>query len=1009
MRTCSYSKSLLYTAWNYCLYLRQTFLETSLQMKCSCILIETLSKKSSSIPMNLLVLLLFLFIPSSTTSILFQPPSVTLSSSRLSAYQISLPADLPSALPTNAPLIVSASTVKFTSFVDIPNLPSLTILAHTCTSSRQSSINIDISSDLPVPTPVSQAPPERTPSTPPQTISSGNVVILCQRLVNVSSVLVTSRGSIGRNGGRGGSGAAGLPTVKASKGRCSLRGSVFRKKCKIEGVNPGRKATNGEKGAKGGKGGKGGNGGNVDLFLPSSFSKDKVVIRNEGGKGGKGGAGGPGGVKGKFESRGSIIIECERGVFRCKSKGFLEGIRIFIDLPPKDGEAGDNGSDGDSGEKGKIRFLTNISNSDDIVSTGDISRFVRLLERHYTDLILAGSGNSVSEGVLRSVQSLTSGKTGSAFLATANVRATTFLARLQAGNSLFGAGLLTRVSPETLSDDLDRAIDLARDVNDELSDALSDVALANIVVAAASSTVSKANLEELEAAQRLRRNNREAAIRDLDRQIKVTGVRVRSAIARANSEASAKNGQVLALISAGVGLFGAAAGRDPFGAIQSTIEIGQIVSEIREDARSRCSSSNLLEFVEVDPETRNDFPNKVDFASDFSKIIGFGAVGTLQRSNIGLKATQLTSELSCVFDADLSTFSDVEASFNQFFLQAQTRVDILAEMIDIDISLNTIRVQNNGIDRQRRELNQLSTNINSASRASVYDVLVDLYESARFEVLLATARLSASYSNLVLRPLDDGLRSYGRRRLEANGGIQSDFLDLVQLRADTRGAFASAGLCFYGPGSLADVRFYSFELSNETHPDLFQQGLRTGSDGRIPITLSINTDCALFDGSDPPELGQKRNVPRRQCVPNLTRFNARLLSMAVEFVGGNRELLSKRAQALRSVGVDQIGQHSYRASAKKFVLFEVPPLAFPLDDIPLRDTSGKISFSPVCGQQAGSFGVQTLALSPLTCPSPFATYLFQFGDSSNRGIDRFLRSVRKIRIHAEISTNRDSC
>ena len=293
----------------------------------------------------------------------------------------------------------------------------------------------------------------------------------------------------------------------------------------------------------------------------------------------------------------------------------------------------------------------------------------------------------------------------------------------------------------------------------------------------------------------------------------------------------------------------------------------------------------------------------------------------------------------------------------------------------------------------------MQSNINSVSKADVFASLEAMYESARNEVLLLLYNLLASYERILLFPVDQDVVEFGAKRLRTNGVVApgGDFLDLAQLRFLIDDRFEDAQVCFnFG---TPDVRFFYFSITRENTPTFFLRPLETGPKNRRAFALDIAQDCGAFGRTFAPD--RLDNSTNDLCRPN-SQFNSRLLSLAVELVGGDESLLPEGRSFLTPI-ITQSGAQKYRKAPQEIVSFDSSPVTDPLKDVPVRTNVGETQpqFTDICSlalDRAAFLG------NPRTCSSPFSSYQLQLGSQEDPRVHPYLATVKEVRIHAKVGS-----
>ncbi|KAK1869877.1 hypothetical protein I4F81_012342 [Pyropia yezoensis] len=793
--------------------------------------------------------------------------------------------------------------------------------------------------------------------------------------------------------------------------------------------NQGRASGNGARGGTGGAGGAGGAGGRVVLVEASVNGPPLVVARIFGGAGGGGGAGGRGGS-------GGPNLPAFRKVTRCRCSGFLctrcRFTTTTITRPrTRSGSTGRRGPAGPAGAPGALVRQTPATVAATDVPRGDLRLWVGLLERFYVDLLLtlqgAPAASPASAATKAAAMEVTAAVERAApglpfpqrMMAATGARVQD--SRAEAGAGIFGRAALTRTSPGALADVLDDQYAYAQRVADTASRATAEANLLSVVTAAAAISLPAKNFQAIRRSLRDRRTLQVLAVDRIQEEIAVALAEAATRLSAAQAEAVELAGerqlnQFFSLLSAGAGLGGAVAGKDPFAAIQSVVEIQEVVREIVDEATaSGCSIGGLADLLNAgaDLDLRNNFPGVVDLSADLSLIQSVDTIAAIRSAALESKAAELTAQIACAFAADdFSTLPEVKAAFERLFINAQARVDLIDTILDIDVELAALTVEAASLTAQREELQRLIRGGQGAlARADAVEALQAQYEVARLGALEGLAATAASFKQVSLIDFGDVLAAFARRRLEANGvlPVAVDMLALDAARATLFRVFRRTAVCL---GELPDRRFFFFDVPvNPLNTSAVASGggpppvlLRSGAAVKFPFTLSFFGDCGAFGRTSPPTRNLPAGTTSNGCAPNRNRFNTRMVSMGVELLGGDDALLPPGRTAVAAF-VDQVGRQTFRRSFVDIVSYDAASLLVPLADAPLA-TGAPLALRPFCERRTSAVSFLD---TPRACPSPFSSYLLQLGRFPSAPLDSYLRTVQTVRVHALLSSSSSLC
>ncbi|PXF42530.1 hypothetical protein BWQ96_07747 [Gracilariopsis chorda] len=444
-------------------------------------------------------------------------------------------------------------------------------------------------------------------------------------------------------------------------------------------------------------------------------------------------------------------------------------------------------------------------------------------------------------------------------------------------------------------------------------------------------------------------------------------------------------------------------------------DVASHVSTVRDGfkkaAVAQCSFADLQALMRDAPDRVDKFPNLVVYDSDFAQIDDIGAVAELSKALVKVRASKLTAQFSCVLGDRLEDVPSVRVAFDNFFTLTTTRIDVLARMVDIDIELRQLKVREDGVLAQRDSLKRLRSSAGSLSaRGNALAALAVAFERARMRTVEVLDRLATSYENVALRSFQPLLNAFAKEQLSDNGvcGFQAakQYARLARLHADLRRSFQGAMQCT-AQREVPGVTYYSFDITAADSPEVFgidrrSGGLRTGADNRTAIMLDIAKHCAMYGGNHPPpRMLATPGAPPATCFPNKHTYNARMVSIAVELVGGDD---SKLPPGRRSVfaSISQAGPQTFHAKPGHFKSVQMKPLQFALGFIPLTKAAPPaIVYHTTCF--VGGAGLTSVSVdSPRVCPSPFSAYSLQLGYVHDERLKAYLATVQAIRIHTKL-------
>lgn len=424
------------------------------------------------------------------------------------------------------------------------------------------------------------------------------------------------------------------------------------------------------------------------------------------------------------------------------------------------------------------------------------------------------------------------------------------------------------------------------------------------------------------------------------------------------------------------------------------------------ESSSTCSFADIKALMQDAPDRIDKFPNLVVYEDDFSEIEDIGVVSDLSKAFVNIRATTLTSQFGCVLGEKLEDVPSIKSAFDNFFTLTETRINILSRMVDIDIELRKLKINEDGVLAQKASLQVLRTSVGTLSSSSAIAVLGVVFENARLRVLETIERLANSYEHIVLRDMEKVIKDYAKKQLSDNGLCGFDqsklYSTVLKLHVDLKYAYQVAHRCMTSR-EKPSTAYYSFDINEMDSPELFAGGLRPGKDNEIALNLDIEKNCAFFSGNSPPLRGMPaRPLPQSTCFPNRFTYNARMISIGVELVGGDETLLPPYAQSAFSI-IDQVGAQSFHSKPGTYKKLDMSPLQIGLGFLSLttKGSSSDIIYHTTCS--VGGGGLTSMDLdAPRVCPSPFSTYSLKIGHIRDTSLDPYLASVKAIRIHTQL-------
>lgn len=942
------------------------------------------------------------------------------------------------------PLDIFAVYFDISGHTNLVGIPQLRVFAHTCVLSS-SNVILSINAPYAARSLTGTAPTGAIPRRAPSGLNSGNIEILCNRITSSSPATIKfyMNGGTGRRGARGGPGRNGIDGRPGHRGRCK-RKTIFgiRYKCKKERGHAGVYSTNGTNGIRGGSGGYGGNGGNL-LITYKEMGTNSITFKsyNRMGRGGFGGSGGAAGRNGKYIPNLQYVTRCRS---KCRENLAWES-RPKLTTRQR-GPPGFRGRNGRNGRFIKRPFFVRSSSS---FSTDDFLRFAALVERYKNDIIIGQESCEEAMSIMDTVITIATYRRDVSLLQTMSKQASLSKKGVLIRKEIYGPATLSRAAPESIGKELSLELKYVKALKDQITSAELNSNVLSVLVTAAGISIPATNFNTLRTNLLLQRKTFQRAVEDIEARIEnALGVisfevedRVlakKDAAERAKKMALFK--AVRSIVNIGVGLVKLdvisifSSTEEIIGTIKNTKftyesikesfgKIGKLSKDFKEllssatDIQKKlktvkegfskaestgCSFDDLKRLLVDAPDRIDKFPNLVDFDSSFAKIVDIGVVTDLSKALLQTRSSALTAQFSCVLGESLGKIPALNSAFDNYFTLSTSRLEILGRMVDIDIEIQQLSVQEQGIKAQKERLLELQKDIRGRTKAAALAILSVTFEYARMRAIETIERLTSSYGNLLLRDMRGTVEAYAKNRLNENGVLSFDasaqYANLVKLELDLKKDFRSCT----DKRELPSHGFYSFDITPENSPELFFKKLRTGPNSRSSLVLDIHKNCAFYAGDIPPPRMLDNKDTRPACLPNLYTYNARMISISAELIGGDESLLPPGRSAVFAI-IDQVGLQTFHAKPNVFKSYDMAPLQLPIGFVSLKKGNvSDITYHSTCFLDVRGLGGVNVD-SPRVCPSPFSAYMLQIGHVEEPSLHPYLRTVKAIRIHTRLT------
>lgn len=967
------------------------------------------------------------FLPTAGARLLVETPDETDGAGwRISGYAVDLSdpevaSTAGRAAADSVDLTIHAVNVTFPSEADLSGIPFLRIFAHFCTGATAHLVvdGKDGTTTPPVPQPALRGRRGTQPAAAANGTSGAYVTLFCVTVDRGLRLTVRAEGGNGAPGGAGGAGGDGVNGTPSTEVRCTDRISGdFNVQCTIRPARMGALSTSGGRGGDGGAGGAAGDGGIVSLF--TAYRNWSPIVRTSAGQPGNGGEGGTGGAAGEhFDEWQGESSSCYCN-WRARRRGLTRR------PPVSAGSAGSAGPRGQVGKTGTVllwhHWTSNVAPDEPAYVTPDhVRTHAALLETYLIDASVA-AWDAAAEAlnvtaapavaVADSLATFVPAALPSPEAAPITSRAAMARARIASGAGYFGRGPSSREAPAAAAAALPPLLTYATDVARVITDATSVSALAGVLRRAADVTIPAVDYGALQSQLRSRRTLLVRGADSLAGDMKAAMGEATTGLVEAQEEKERKDALatvdlVLGVLISGAGVIGES---KAFGTVakstrdltakaireflKGTVDLKRFIQRVR--PRS-CTFEGILDILErgSDLATWTGFPATADWDTD---------VAAVEKSRLGSRAEELTAELECAFFTyRYRSQPRVNAAFRRFFIAAGARMDVIAQIVDIDVERKRLNIEQAGVAAQRSKLATLRNDIRSqTSLGPATRILRARYEAARSRALDGLAAAADAYRLASLSNYRSTVAAYARRRLMANG-VESATADATSLRRVANAlstAFRSRTRCM---GDELPARTYVWwELNADTAPDFAASPLAPGRDAAF--VLAPDVDCARGGGTSPPLRGAAAPVAGTACAL-ARRVNARVLSLAVELIGANASSVPAAQRAL-PVSLHQMGVQTFRRSSTAVTRVSSRGLHMPLHDVPVAEGgAGALSYRRVCAQGSDRTAVEQVQ----ACPSPYAAYLLRVGTNADSRAAAYLASVQAVRVHARVASWSERC
>ena len=145
---------------------------------------------------------------------------------------------------------------------------------------------------------------------------------------------------------------------------------------------------------------------------------------------------------------------------------------------------------------------------------------------------------------------------------------------------------------------------------------------------------------------------------------------------------------------------------------------------------------------------------------------------------------------------------------------------------------------------------------------------------------------------------------------------------------------------------------YTFEVTPERNPELYKLGRRIGPKYPSVLKLEVKRRCPIYASALPLRVCFDFVEGSSFCRLNDIPYKVRLISMAIEIIGGDKPLLPSCHSSIYAV-VKQIGKQTFQTSTGIYKSFQVDELRIDLGFVSLQSQNGDCQYKRICKASVG--------------------------------------------------------
>ncbi|KXJ15160.1 hypothetical protein AC249_AIPGENE11295 [Exaiptasia diaphana] len=240
------------------------------------------------------------------------------------------------------------------------------------------------------------------------------------------------------------------------------------------------------------------------------------------------------------------------------------------------------------------------------------------------------------------------------------------------------------------------------------------------------------------------------------------------------AEAQFTKQDMFAILQGATGFAGAAAGKDPFAALESALGV-------IENFATKCSLQSLNE-IKGKLKKWLTFGKEYQALQDSSELdfdrLDPGAVPEVMQANLDMKKESLLADLVCLMEGRLPETHGRLVEFKQdierFFIAGSARIDLIAKVIDLDNAIGGHNFDIPNLEETADKLESLSNRKESPIADSIQETFLDdlltSYQNMENMFLKKLVMLYKSFEFRTLWPVTENLIAFQRTATDAATG-----------------------------------------------------------------------------------------------------------------------------------------------------------------------------------------------------------------------------------------------